>query len=208
MYQHLKYQYKVLKTDFIVKKLEAKIVKAKSEGNQDEVKKLTTDKDSKELEVQGYQSKLNEFKSREALAESFPQTVLQLTIKVKEGINKIWSLGFVAKSAILTSALTLVLSLAGLTVSLPFYVHGEKRIQSKSFSLLYLKVLPLTIIGVLPRIFVLVMLFSVIYVANAWLAVAILLPMLAVFGISYWAILVFCVRPNMLEEIQEQDTKR
>ena len=149
------------------------------------------------MRVHKWQSKLNSFKSHEALAESFPQTVLQMTIKVKEGFSQMTSLGI---SAIVSSFLTLLLSLSGLIVSLPFYVDGERRVQFKSFSHLYLNILPLTSIGVLPRLMVLVMFFSTIYVGNAWFAITILAPLIFVYLMSYWSILYFYVRPKVIEE--------
>ena len=200
LYSHLKYQYKVLSTDKEAKSCYVKAIKAQSEGRDEDAKKLTVEKDKLELKVHGYQSKLNSFKSHEALAESFPQTVLQLTIKVKEGISNLKTLGFIGKSAILTSCLTLLLSLSGLIVSLPFYVHGERRIQFKNFSLLYLNILPLTSIGVLPRLLIWVMFFSAITLVNAWFAVTILAPLILAYFVSYWAILYFYVRPKIIEE--------
>ena len=122
-------------------------------------------------------------------------------IKVKAGISKLGSLGFIGTSAIVTSCLTLLLTLSSLIVSLPFYIHGKKRVQFKNFYHLYLKILPLTSIGVLPRIAVLVMFFSaIIYEVNAWFAVTILVPLILTYLISYWSIIYFYVRPKIIEE--------
>ena len=136
LYPHLNYQYKVLKTDKKAKECDAKAIKAQSEGSEEEAKKLRLEKDKLELRVHDYQSELNSFKSHEAMAESFPQTVLQMTIKVKGGISKLTSLGFIGTSAIVTSFMTLLLTLSGLIVSLPFYsgvpnkrVHPIKRVS-------------------------------------------------------------------------------
>ena len=203
LFPHLYYQYEVFSTDKEAKSCDAKAIKAQSEGKEEEAKRLTLRKDTWELDVHDYQSKLNSFKSREALAESFPQTVLQLTIQVKKGINKLKNLGFIGISAIVTSCLTLLLSLAGLTVSLPFYVHGKRRVQLKNFSHLYLNILPLTSVAVLPRIMVLVMFFSAIYVVNAWFAATILAPLILTYFVCYWAILYFYVRPKMIEEKED-----
>ena len=200
LYSHLKYQYKVLSTDKEAKSCDAKAIKAQSDGRDEDAKKLTFEKDKLELKVHGYQSKLNSFKSHEALAESFPQTVLQLTIKVKEGISNLKTLGIIGTSAIVTSCLTLLLSLSGLIVSLPFYVDGKRRIQFKNFSLLYLNILPLTSIGVLPRLLIWVMFFSAITLVNAWFAATVLAPLILAYFVSYWAILYFYVRPKIIEE--------
>ena len=207
LFPHLYYQSKVLKTDKKAKECDAKAIKAQSDGKEEEAKQLTSEKDKLELRVHDYQSKLNSFKSHEALAESFPQTVLQMTIKVKEGFSQMTSLGI---SAIVSSFLTLLLSLSGLIVSLPFYVDGERRVQFKSFSHLYLNILPLTSIGVLPRLMVLVMFFSTIYVGNAWFAITILAPLIFVYLMSYWSILYFYVRPKVIEEkgANHQDNSR
>ena len=163
-----------------------------------------------ELKVHDWQSELNYFKSHEGVAESFPQTILQMTIKVKDGINELTSLGFIETSAIVTSFVTLLLSLSGLTVSLPFYIHDKRRIQFKSLSHQYLKILPLTSVAVLPRITVLVIFFSAIYVKNAWFAATVLVPLILVYLIFYWSILYFSVRPKMIKEkgADQQQTSR
>ena len=209
LFYHLRYQYAVLVTDKFVKTLEAKAIKAQAEGREKRAKKLTLEKDKWELEVHGFQSKLNSFKGREALTESFPQTVLQLTIQVKDGIDKLKTLGPIGTSAIVTSISTLLLSLSGLTVSLPFFIHGKRRVQFKNFSHLYMKILPLTAIAVLPPILVLVMIFSAIFIMNAWFAVTIFAPLMLAYFISYWGILYFYVRPKIIEENganHQQDT--
>ena len=185
LFPHLYYQYEVLSTDKEAKSCDAKAIKAQSEGRDEDAKKLTVEKDKLELEVHDFQSELNSFKSQEALAESFPQTVLQLTIKVKEGIRNLKTLGFVAMSAIVTSCLTLLLTLSGLIVSLPFYVHGKRRIQFKNFSLLYMKILPLTSIGVLPRLLIWVMFFSAITLVNSWFAAMVFAPLILAYFVSY-----------------------
>ena len=200
LFPHLYYQWEFLTADADSKYYETKAIRAQSKGRKEEAKELTLKKEKGELKAHECQSQLNDFKSYEALAESFPQTVLQLTIKVKDGISKLKSLGFVKASFIASSFLTLVLSLSGLIVSLPFYVDGEKRIQSKSFSHHYLNILPLTSIGVLPRLLVLVMFFSTIYVVNAWFAFTILTPLILAYFVSYWIILYLSVRPKIIED--------
>ena len=198
LFPHLFYQFWVLKTDKQAKNCDAEAIKAQSEGKEEEAKQHMLEKDKLELKVHDHQSKLNSFKSHEALAESFPQTVLQMTIKVKD--SNLTSLGLIGTSAIVTSFMTLLLTLSGLIVSLPFYVNGEKRIQYKSFSHLYLNILPLTSMAVLPRIMTLVIFFSAFYVANAWFAVTILSPLILAYLLSYWSILYFYVRPKIIEE--------
>ena len=205
LFPHLYYQKEVLITDLKAKRCDAKAIKAQSEGREEEAKKQTLKKEKLELKVHDWQSKLNSFKSHEALAESFPQTVLQMTVKVKDGINN--SLEFVETSAIVTSIVTLLLTLSGLTVSLPFYVHGRRRIQVKTLIQQYLQILPLTSIGVLPRILVLIVFFSAIKVANAWFAVIVLTPLLLAYCAAYWSILYFYVRPKMIEEEAQQNSR-
>ena len=46
----------------------------------------------------------------------------------------------------------------------------------------------------------LVIFFSACYVANAWFAVTILVPLILAFLASYWFILYFYVRPKIIEE--------
>ena len=196
---HLDYQHKVLKTDKKAKSCDAKAIKAQSEGKVEEAKEQTLLKDQWELKVHNYQSQLNDFKSHEAMAESFPQTVLQMTIKAKD-ISKLSSLGFIGASAIVTSFVTLLMTLSGLIVSLPYYVHGKRQIQFKNFSHHYKNILPLTFMAVLPRVMALVIFFSAFYVANAWFAVTILASLILAYFICYWSILYFSVRPKIIED--------
>ena len=118
---HLYYQWKIIKNQHEVKKIDREILEAKEENNTDQVKRLESEKNATEIKVYDGQSKLNEFKAKEAFGESFPQTILQLTIVLKDNIKKMAN-NLTTVSAIVTSILSLLFTLTSLSVSLPLYI--------------------------------------------------------------------------------------
>ena len=102
---------------------------------------------------------MQEFKYVDAFGENYPQLILQQTILLK-GAN--WTaLTFLS---IITSCYSAFTTMAGLTVSLPFYINGIKRIQFKDFVLEYCIILPL--------IFFSWPLMSGRWLVNVWIVVA------------------------------------
>ena len=127
------------------------------------------------------QSKLMEFKALEAYGESFPQFVLQLTIIIKNGLH-IFDGEVIKIFSIVSSYITLILTVSGLIVSLPFYIDGKKRIQEKTMKLQYKTVLPKVTFIVTSRLVILCLFLSMFDLDSAWLCSTIL----AIFVLSYF----------------------
>ena len=140
-------------------------------------------------------------------AEKYKKVSCDLISALKYGLTQYNAMIDCSSSVFSAFFVTLLLTLSGLTVSLPFYVHGRRRIQVKTLIQQYLQILPLTSIGVLPRILVLIVFFSAIKVANAWFAVIVLTPLLLAYCAAYWSILYFYVRPKMIEEEAQQNSR-
>ena len=164
----------------------------------EEEKSYQRNKDIAEKKLHADQSKLMEFKAFEAYGESFPQFVLQLTIIIKNGLHtfdgeatKIFS--------IVSSYITLILSISGLIVSLPFYIDGKKKIQEKTLKLQYLIVLPMTVFIVTPRLMILCLFLSMFDVDSAWLCSTILAFFVLSYFFLYWIMLKIQFRKDQVD---------
>ena len=122
-----------------------------------------------------------EFKALEAYGESFPQFVLQLTIIIKNGLH-IFDGEVIKIFSIVSSYITLILTVSGLIVSLPFYIDGKKQIQEKTMKLQYKTVLPKVTFIVTSRLVILCLFLSMFDLDSAWLCSTIL----AIFVLSYF----------------------
>ena len=172
-------------------------MEARNENDLDKAMKHQTESDAREKQVQKNESKLNEFKVKEALGESFPQTLLQLTIVMKEKIDS-YSLKFI--SAVATSILSLLVTLSSLQLSLPFFIFDKKQTPFKSLSLLFTITLPILTVSMFPRLTTLVMYLAQFDKTNAWVCVVNLLVLGFFYLVGYWSILRFNVRPKMMEQ--------
>ena len=195
IYTHLKCQWDIVKGKNKVKQLDRQVMVAKNNNELEKSIKLQTERDASEKGVQNDERKLNEFKAKEAFGESYPQTLLQLTILLKEGI----SYNFKAISAIVTSILSLQITLSGLLVSLPFYMFNVKQTPFKSLSLQFIIVLPIVTMAMSPRLTTVILYFSQFDKTNAWLCVTILAILGLLYFVGYWCILRFSVRPKMVK---------
>ena len=195
IYTHLKCQWDIVKGKNQVKRLDREAMEAKDNNKLEKSLALQTERDAREKRVQNDERKLNEFKAKEAFGESFPQTLLQLTILLKEGI----SLNFKVISAIVTSILSLQVTLSSLLVSLPFYMFDVKQTPFKSLSLQFAILLPIVTFAMSPRLTTLILYFSQFDKTNAWLCVTILAILGFLYCVGYWCILRFHVRPKMVE---------
>ena len=107
-----------------------------------------TSKEISEVRKRDAEAAMQEFKYVDAFGENYPQLILQQTILLK-GAD--WTtLTFLS---IITSCYSAFTTMAGLTISLPFWINGNKRIQFKDFVLEYLIILPLIFFVVVPRIY-------------------------------------------------------
>ena len=159
-------------------------------------------KDIAEKKLHADQSRLMEFKAFEAYGESFPQFVLQLTIIIKNGLDtfdgeaiKIFS--------IVSSYITLILSLSGLIVSLPFYIDGKKKIQQKTLKLQYVTVMPMTVFIVTPRLLILCLFLSMFDLDSAWLCSTILAVFVLSYFFLYWIMLKIQFRKDQGEVVSQ-----
>ena len=203
VWKHLLFQRQIVSHLDKANECEKKTIIAKADKDSQQVKHWSQLKEKNERHAHKVQGQLNEFKTKEAFGESYPQVILQLAIVVKNGISTLEP-SFNVIQAIVSSIATLVLTITSLTVSLPFYIDETRRVQLKDWKLQYLIVLPLTFFAVLPRLITLVMFFSVFDMTNAWIPFAILVPLVIVYIITYWAILFFYVRPRMKQDLKEK----
>ena len=194
MFTHLRLQKSIASNQKIAKECERDAIEAKEKGGFEDERQYTQAKNRLELDAKSTQSELNEFKVKEAFGESYPQTLLQLSIVLKKGINP----SFLTISAILSSIGTLMLTISGLTVSLPFYINGKRQVQFKDLKLTFFMILPLMVFGVTPRLMSLVALLSCIKADNAWLGITIIGILSLAHLIGYWSVLLFYVRPKVL----------
>ena len=109
---------------------------------------FATNKEISEVRKRDAEAAMQEFKYVDAFGENYPQLILQQTILLKGA--KWTALTFLS---IITSCYSAFTTMAGLTVSLPFYINGIKRIQFKDFVLEYCIILPLIFFVVVPRIY-------------------------------------------------------
>ena len=154
----------------------------------EEAASFQRNKDIAEKSLHFHQSKLMEFKAFEAYGESFPQFVLQLTILIKSGLNTIGNDAFKIFS-ILTSFLTIILTVSGLIVGLPFYINGKRKIQQKTLNLQYAFVLPMTVFIVTPRLLILCLFFSMFDTDSAGICITILSGFVSMYFFLYWVML-------------------
>ena len=219
LYKHSLRQWHIAKAEREVKKWDRKLIIVKGELRQlskelakhddpndglETKKKLEEDysvfRDASEKKLHVHQSKLQEFKAHEAFGESYPEVILQFTILLKQG----FLINLDTKSSTFTSLvmswLNLLVTISGLTISLPFYIYNQKQVQFKSSTLQYCIVLPLMALIIGPRMFTISLFLSFFDMYTGWLSIVILMPLLVAYSIGFG----FMMKQTILKNDQDK----
>ena len=104
-------------------------------------------------EIDDYKTKLQNFKIFSGMLESAPQGVLQLSVLLKEFYQAAtYHVDALVMIQIISSMSSVFLTVTGLICEMPFIVHKTKRTPIRNLSFTFLKILPLVICSVLPRL--------------------------------------------------------
>ena len=211
LFTHMKLQWKISKEQKEVKKWERKVIIAKSEMRvlQQELSEATDDQDIQEKmenitrkkqdeedlifkkekcekRLNELQSELQQFKLFEALGESYPQSILQFTILLKNGRAQfVKDADAITILSLITSMSALVITMSGLLISLPLTIFNHKQIQFKTMGFQFLTILPLTIFIIVPRMLTICTFLLLFNTSNAWISIIVLSSTLLMYSVSY-----------------------
>ena len=148
-----------------------------------------------EKDMEASKSELQEFRIYEAFGESLPQFVLQLSILLKrsqrEDFKAMWNaldellLDPWSKATLLSSFLSMVLTVTNMTMTLPVFYKGHKKLLKQDSFIKFAYVLPLTMLVVTPRMVALSVFFSSFGTEGWYILVLLFISFLVIYSTAF-----------------------
>ena len=155
--------------------------------NDQQIKDKEGEKAVRSKEIDDCKTELQKFKIYSGMLESAPQAVLQLSVLLKEFYHAAaYHVDALVMIQIISSMSSVLLTVTGLICEMPFIVHKTERTPIRNLSFTFLKILPLVMCSVLPRLLSMIVICSFVTFQD-WL-------FYTIFGASYFgAFFLSCV---------------